>query len=208
MQRCVVSGNSVLGGGAAGGGVFSVGGAGTSTSVSTIEHSSVTGNRISGLYTYGGGIYSDGGGIGNGKTLAVRTSTIAQNLVEPAPGLPPFVLATGYWRGGGVYVSNGYLTLDGVTIVENEVHGVARADDLGKRNLAGGVAATIGNAHAIEDLMIGHSIIAGNTVHEVGGSTYPHDVFTGSSFYFRSFGYNRIGVLDFSQMLVPVGQPG
>lgn len=207
LQRCVVSGNSVLGGGAAGGGVFSVGGAGTSTSVSTIEHSSITGNRISGLYTYGGGVFSDGGGIGNGKTLVLRTSTIAQNLVEPAPGLPPFVLATGYWRGGGVYVSNGYLTLDGVTIVENEVHGVARIDDLGKRNLAGGVAATIGNAHAIEDLMIGHSIIAGNTVHELGGSTYPHDVFTGSSFYFRSFGYNRVGVIDFSQMLVPVGQP-
>lgn len=207
MQRCVVSGNSVLGGGAAGGGVFSVGGAGSSSSLSAIEDSSITGNRISGLYTYGGGVYSDGGGIGNRKTLVVRTSTIAQNLVEPAPGLPPFVLATGYWRGGGVYVSNGYLTLDGVTIVENQVHGVLRIDDLGKRNLAGGVAATIGNAHAIEDLMIGHSIIAGNTVHEVGGATYPHDVFTGSTFYFRSFGHNRIGLIDFSQMLVPVGQP-
>jgi hypothetical protein len=185
-----------------------VGGAGSSSTTSTIEHSSITGNRISGLYTYGGGVFSDGGGIGNGKTLVVRTSTIAQNLVEPAPGLPPFILTTGYWRGGGVYVSNGYLTLDGVTIVENEVHGVARTDDLGKRNLAGGVAATIGNAHAIEDMVIGHSIIAGNTVHEVGGSTYAHDVFTGSAFYFRSFGYNRIGVIDFSQMLAPVGVPG
>ena len=207
VQRCVVSGNSVLGGGAAGGGVFSVGGAQSSLDTSWIEQSAVTGNRISGLFTYGGGVYSDGGGIGNRKRLVVRTSTIAQNLVEPAPGLPPFVLAAGYWRGGGVYVSNGYLSLEGVTIVENQVRGVARTDDLGKRNLAGGVAATIGNAHAIEDIYIGHSIIAGNTVHEIGGASYAHDVFTGSAFYFRSLGYNRIGVLDFSQMLVPVSEP-
>jgi hypothetical protein len=36
---------------------------------------------------------------------------------------------------------------------------------------------------------------------------YPHDIFTGSVFYFRSLGYNRIGVIDFSQILVPVGEP-
>lgn len=206
MERCVVSGNSVLGGGAAGGGVFSVGGADTSRDLSRIESSSITGNRISGLFTYGGGIYSDGGGIGNSKYLEVHNTTIAQNLVEPAPGLPPFVLASGYWRGGGVYMSNGNLFLKAVTIVENEVYGVPRTDSLGKPNLAGGVAATIGNAHAIEDMMIGHSLIAGNTVHEIGGASYQHDVFTGSTFYFRSLGHNRIGVLDFSQMLVPVGQ--
>ncbi|MGE0622058.1 MAG: hypothetical protein AB7I04_00550 [Pseudomonadales bacterium] len=208
IQRCVVSGNSVLGGGAAGGGVFSVGGADSSRTVSSISLSAVTGNRISGLFTYGGGVYSDGGGIGNRKTLEIRSSTIARNLVEPAPGLPPFVLATGYWRGGGVYMSNGYLLLKAVTIVENEVHGVARTDSLGKPNLAGGVAATIGNAHAIEDMRIGHSLIAGNTVHEIGGTSYNQDVFTGSTFYFQSLGYNRFGVLDFSQMLVPVGEPG
>lgn len=207
MERCTVSGNSVLGGGAAGGGVYSVGGAQTSLDSSRIEQSAVTGNRISGLFTYGGGVYSDGGGIGNRKWLIVRTSTIAQNLVEPAPGLPPFILASGYWRGGGVYASNGFLAIEGATIVENEVHGVARTDSLGRQNLAGGVAATVGNAHAVEDLLIGHSIIAGNTVHEVGGASYPHDVFTGSAFYFRSLGYNRIGVLDFNQMLVPVGEP-
>ena len=207
MERCVVSGNSVLGGGAAGGGVFSVGGREAASDTSLIEASAVTGNRISGLFTYGGGIYSDGGGIGERNLLHVRNTTVAQNLVEPAPGLPPFVLATGYWRGGGVYVSNGYLALEGVTIVENEVHGVARTDDLGKQNLAGGVAATIGNAHGIEDIFIGHSIIVGNTVHEIGGASYAHDVFTGSAFYFRSLGYNRLGVIDFSQMLVPVGEP-
>ena len=207
MERCVVSGNSVLGGGAAGGGVFSVGGADTSRAVSSISQSSVTGNRISGLFTYGGGVYSDGGGIGNRKTLELHNSTIARNLVEPAPTLPSFALAAGYWRGGGVYMSNGYLHLKGVTIVENQVHGVPRTDSLEKPNLAGGVAATIGNAHAIEDMRIGHSLIAGNTVHEMGGASYGHDIFTGSTFYFQSLGYNRFGALDFSQMLVPVGEP-
>ncbi len=207
IERCVISGNSVLGGGAAGGGVFSVGGADSARATSSISRSSVTGNRISGLFTYGGGVYSDGGGIGNRKTLEIHNSTIARNLVEPAPGLPPFILAAGYWRGGGVYMSNGYLTLKAVTIVENEVYGVPRTDSLGKPNLAGGVAATIGNAHAIEDMLIGHSVIAGNTVHEIGGASYAHDVFTGSTFHFQSLGYNRFGVLDFSQMLVPVGEP-
>ena len=65
------------------------------------------------------------------------------------------------------------------TIVENQVHGVPRDLALGKKNLAGGIAATIGNAHALDDMIIGHSIIAGNTVHEFGGVTYNHDIFTG-----------------------------
>jgi hypothetical protein len=57
-------------------------------------------------------------------------------------------------------------------------------------------------------MIIGHSIIAGNVVHETGGRDYAQDVFTGSLFYFKSRGFNRVGVLDFSQMLVPVGQSG
>ncbi|MBW2421112.1 MAG: hypothetical protein JRH19_21400 [Deltaproteobacteria bacterium] len=208
MERCVVSGNSVLGGGAAGGGVFSVGGAHSARDGSTIVDSSITGNRISGLFTYGGGVYSDGGGIGNRKRLWLTNTTIARNLVETPPGLPPFALGMGYWRGGGVYVSNGFLTVKGCTIVENEVHGASRTDDLGKPNMAGGIAATIGNAHAIETFTVGHSIVAGNTVHEMFGDTYEQDVFTGSTFYFRSLGHNRIGAIDFSQMLVPVGVEG
>ena len=59
-------------------------------------------------------------------------------------------------------------------------------------------------------MSISHSVIAGNTVHEVGSdpeSEYDHDVFTGSLLYFKSKGYNRIGVIDFSQILVPVGEP-
>ncbi len=207
MEDCIISGNTVLGGGAAGGGVFSVGGAESDETTSVIERSSITGNRISGMFAYGGGVYSDGGGIGNSRTLELENCTIAQNKVDPPPGMPAFLLGMGYWRGGGVYMSNGYLSVKGCTVVENEVQGVLRIDDLGKPNLAGGIAATIGNAHAVEYMIIGHSVIAGNTVQNlVGGSYYFHDVFTGSLLYFRSMGYNRIGVLDFSQILVPVGE--
>lgn len=205
MQRCVVSGNSVLGGGAAGGGVYAVGGADDDRSVSSIDRSTVSGNAIRGLFAYGAGVYSDGGGIGNSKTLRVTNTTIARNLAEPSPGLPPFLLAMGYWRGGGVYLSNGYLELQGTTIVENKVRGVPRTDSLGRRNLAGGIAATVGNAHAVERMIVGHSIVAGNTVQEIGGATYAHDLFTGSLMHFESAGYNRFGALDFSQILVPVG---
>ena len=151
--------------------------------------------------------------FGAQKILELVNCTIARNVVAPAPGMPPFLLAMGYWRGGGVYMSNGYLRMQACTVVENEVSGYPRTDDLGKRNLAGGIAATIGNAHAVEDMRIGHSIVAGNVVHELGmdgtpARTYAHDIFTGSLLYFRSAGYNRFGVLDFSQILVPVGERG
>lgn len=212
LAGCVVSGNTIVGGGAAGGGVFSVGGARHPRDVSSIVGSSITGNRISALFTYGGGIYSDGGGIGNLKTLVVRNSTVARNVVEPAPGVPPFLLSRGYWRGGGIYMSNGHLHVHDCTVVENEVYGWPRTDGLGRRNLAGGVAATVGNAHAAETMVIGRSIIAGNSVHELGPEgplrSYAHDVFTGSLLHFHSEGYNRVGVLDFSQILVPVGVRG
>jgi hypothetical protein len=205
MERCVVSGNSALGGGAAGGGVYSVGGAENRRTVSTVDRSTISGNAIRGLFAYGAGLYSDGGGIGKSNTLSVTNTTIARNLAEPAAGLPPFLLAMGYWRGGGVYLSNGYLEMQGATIVENQVRGVPRTDSLGRRNLAGGIAATVGNAHAVERMTIGHSIVAGNTVQEIGGASYSHDLFTGSLMHFDSAGYNRFGVLDFSQILVPVG---
>ena len=208
MRNCVVAGNSAVGAGAAGGGVYSVGGAEHPKTLSTIQASSVTGNRIQGLFAYGAGVYSDGGGIGNRKTMRIVNSTVARNLVEPAQGLPPFLLTVGYWRGGGIYMSNGYLEVQSCTVVENEVHGIPRTDSLGRDNLAGGIAATVGNAHATEHMVLGHSIVAGNRVRELGGREYPQDVFTGSLFYFRSAGYNRLGVLDFSQMLVPVGEWG
>ncbi|MGB5587695.1 MAG: hypothetical protein WBN78_08010, partial [Gammaproteobacteria bacterium] len=219
MDNCIVSGNTVYGGGAAGGGVFSVGGRDTRISVSSIRRSSITENRIAGLFAYGGGVYSDGGGIGLSTRIHVENSTIARNLVEP-PALPAFLfdlLDIGYWRGGGLYMSNGYMQVQGSTIVENQVFGKPRNTELDKPNMAGGIAATIGNAHAVEDMIIGHSIVVGNTVHEINGiapdgytigSVYPHDIFTGSVFEFRSMGYNRVGVIDFGQTLVPIGEPG
>jgi hypothetical protein len=219
MENCIVSGNTVYGGGAAGGGVFSVGGRDTGVNASSISRSTITENRIAGLFAYGGGVYSDGGGIGMSTRIHVENSTVARNLVEP-PALPPFLfglLDIGYWRGAGLYMSNGYMQVQGSTIVENQVHGRPRTNELGKPNLAGGIAATIGNAHAVEDMIIGQSLIVGNTVHEIDGidpggytvgNVYPHDVFTGSVFEFRSMGHNRIGVIDFSQVLVPIGEPG
>ncbi|MEE4163109.1 MAG: hypothetical protein V2I25_11430, partial [Woeseiaceae bacterium] len=219
IDNCVVSGNSVYGGGAAGGGVFSVGGRDTGVKVSSISQSAISENRISGLFAYGGGVYSDGGGIGSSTRIHIENSTVARNLVEPL-ALPPFLfdlLDLGYWRGGGLYMSNGYMQVQSSTIVENQVFGKPRTTELDKPNLAGGIAATIGNAHAVEDMLIGQSIVVGNTVHEIdgidpGGYTvgriYPQDVFTGSVFEFRSLGYNRFGAIDFSQVLVPVGEPG
>ncbi len=219
MDNCIVSGNSVYGGGAAGGGVFSVGGRDTRATVSSISQSAITENRIAGLFAYGGGVYSDGGGIGLSTRIHIENSTIARNLVEPL-ALPAFLfglLDIGYWRGGGLYMSNGYMQVQSSTVVENQVFGKPRTTELDKANMAGGIAATIGNAHAVEDMIIGHSIVVGNTVHEINGvgpggytigSVNPHDIFTGSVFYFRSMGYNRIGVIDFSQILVPIGEPG
>ncbi len=209
MDGCLVAGNDVLGGGAAGGGVYAVGGAGSTRTFSIIERSSITGNRIRGLFAYGAGAYSDGGGIGNSKTLRVVNSTVARNLAAPPSGVPAAVLrAQGYWRGAGLYMSNGRMELLSSTVVENETQGLARTDSRGRRNLAGGIGATVGDAHAVEQMTVAHSIVAGNVVQEVGGARYAHDIFTGSLVYFRSGGYNRIGAIDFSQMLVPVGEWG
>lgn len=216
MDNCIVSGNTVSGGGAAGGGVFSVGGRHTGVNVSSVSQSTITENQIAGLFAYGAGVYSDGGGIGLSTRLHVENSTVARNLVEP-PALPPFLIGLldiGYWRGGGLYMSNGYMKVKSSTIVENQVFGKPRNNELDKPNMAGGIAATIGNAHAVEDMIIGQSIVTGNTVHEIGpdgytiANVYPHDVFSGSVFEFRSMGHNRIGVIDFSQILVPIGEPG
>jgi len=213
LVRCVVAGNDVVGAGAAGGGVYAVCGYGVANGVSRLERCAVTGNRIAGLLAYGGGVYSDGGGIGTSNTLSLRTCTVAGNVVEPVPGLPSFLLAMGYWRGGGLYLSNGNVEVIGCTVVLNEVYGLPRTDALGKRNLAGGMAATIGNAHAVDDWIVGSTIATGNRVFELDGdgdvaASYDHDVFTGSAFAFFSNGWNRFGVVDFSQMLAPVGQVG
>ncbi|MBU0675763.1 MAG: hypothetical protein KJ950_14070 [Proteobacteria bacterium] len=209
LKNCIVSGNTVTASGVSGGGVFSVGGAESETNISTIERSAITGNQISGFMAYGGGVYSDGGGIGKRNTLQLINTTIARNTVDIAPTsiVPSFLNKMGYWRGGGVYMSNGSLYMQSCTVAENEVTGVPRIDSLDRPNLAGGIAATIGNAHAVEAMTIGHSIVVGNTVQQEGGVSYDQDIFTGSLLHFKSSGYNRFGVIDFSQLLVPVGVP-
>jgi hypothetical protein len=207
MENSVVSGNTVLGAGAGGGGVCSVGGADSALVASTINNSSISGNRISGVYAYGGGVYSDGGGIGNSKGLELVNCTIAENVAD-YPALPPHLLNMGYWRGSAAYMSNGTMLIKSCTIVGNQVYGKPRLDSLGKPNLAGAVAATIGNAHAVEDMVVGHSILVDNTVHESTGGVYEQDIFTGSLMYFTSMGHNRIGVIEFGQILVPVGAWG
>jgi hypothetical protein len=63
----------------------------------------------------------------------------------------------------------------------------------------GGIAATVGNAHVVEDITIRHSIVAGNTLNGAA-----EDLFTGSVLHFYSNGYNLVGKIDFSQILVPI----
>ncbi len=200
LQDCVVSGNTVAGYGGAGGGVYSVGGADDNRSEGSIlRRSTFSGNRVTAQHAYGGGVYTDGGGRGLTKTLAIENCTIARNLVEDNPDLAENPFAQYYYRGGGVYMSNGSLEISSSTIAENAVTGVP-AIFSGKPNMGGGgVAATIGNAHVVENMKVWHTIIAGNSV---GGE--PEDLFTGSLLHFFSYGYNRVGRLDFTYILVPV----
>ena len=200
LSDCLIAGNAAIGFGAAGGGVYSVGGSsGLMGGGSSLARCVVSGNLVQGQHAYGGGVYSDGGGPGKRMTLTLANCTIARNRVADHPDIPENAYAQYYCRGGGVYMSNGSLAIDACTVVENEVTGqpfVFRD----RPNLGGGgIAATIGNAHVVETLKLSHSIIAGNTV-----NSSSDDVYTGSLINFYSGGYNLINTLDMSQMLVPV----
>jgi hypothetical protein len=198
LSDSVVAGNAVSGYGGAGGGVYSVGGAGV-VGESWISRTTVSGNRVTAQHAYGGGIYTDGGGPGNRKTLTVENCTIARNLVEDNPALPEPSGSQYYYRGGGIYMSNGSLVVAGSTVVENVVTGIP-ATFRGRPNMGGGaLAATIGDAHTVEQIRLRHSILAGNTLNGAAS-----DVFTGSLIQFTSDGYNLVGDLDASQILVPI----
>jgi len=204
MDNCVVSGNSVIGYGAAGGGIYSVGGADGPGIHSSLSGCAVTGNRITAQYAYGGGIFTLGGGPNFLKSLTLTNCTIARNVVEDHPGIAESATYQYYYRGGGVYMGGGYLSVTSCTIAENRVSGnpaiFSRKPNMG----GGGIAATVGNAHTVEDMKVRHSIIVGNTVGAIGGSTVSDDLYTGSLLHFYSYGYNRIGKIDFSQILVPI----
>ena len=96
-------------------------------------------------------------------------------------------------------MGGGYLSVTGCTIAENEVSGppaiFSRKPNMG----GGGIAATVGNAHVVEDISIRHSIVVGNTLNGAA-----EDLFTGSVLHFYSHGYNQVGRIDFSQILVPI----
>ena len=199
LTNCIVAGNSAKGYGAAGGGIYSVGGAdhgngmGNDTSISQCV---ISGNRVTAQHSYGGGIFTLSGGPTNLARMTITNSTIARNLSEDNPDLPE--VGQYYHRGGGIYMGGGSLSLVSSTIAENQVNGPS-AIFSGKPNIGGGgVAATIGNAHVVEDVRVQHSILIGNTMN---GS--PADWFVGSLVDFYSYGYNRIGSIDFTQILVP-----
>lgn len=197
LRDCIISGNTARGYGAAGGGVYSVGGSGGITGNSSLYRCAVTGNSVTAQHAYGGGVFSEGGGPGSAKTLLLENCTIARNLVVDDPD----VVNSGQWyfRGGGIYMTNGSLSINGCTIAENAVTGEPRVFGNKPNMGGGGVAATIGNAHVVEQMITSHSIIAGNTVNAAAD-----DVFTGSLMHYYSYGYNLTGALDFSQMLVPI----
>jgi hypothetical protein len=196
----VVSGNAVSGYGAAGGGIYSVGGADASDGSgndTSLTRCSVGGNRVTAQHAYGGGVFTLSGGPRNLATMRVTNSTIARNLVEDEPSLPE----TGqyYYRGGGIYMGGGSLSLVSSTVAENEVTGHP-ATFGGKPNMSGGgITATVGNAHDVEVLWLRHSIVVGNRVGGVAG-----DLHAGSLLFLDSSGHNLLGALDVSQILVPV----
>jgi len=153
LKNCIVAGNSAKGYGAAGGGIYSVGGAdhskgaGNDTSISQYV---ISGNRVTAQHSYGGGIFTLSGGPLNLARMTFTNSTIARNLSEDNPDLPE--VGQYYHRGGGIYMGGGSLTVIRSTIAENQVNGPA-AISSGKPNVGGGgVATTIGNAHVVEDV--------------------------------------------------------
>jgi len=195
LRDCVVSGNTAIGSGAAGGGIYSVGGADHASGYGNdtfLDRCTVSGNLVRASNAYGGGIFTLSGGPLNLATMHIANSTVARNVVEQLPDSN-----TSYYRGGGVYLGGGSLDVVASTITENAVTGTA-ATIGGKPNMGGG-AATIGNAHTVEYVWLRNSIVVGNTLNGA-----PEDWFVGSLTEFNSGGYNLVGRIDFSQILVPV----
>jgi hypothetical protein len=200
LVDCVISGNRAIAYGAGGGGIYSVGGGANSGgrgNDTSLRGCTVSGNRTTAQHAYGGGIFTLSGGPSNLATMFLTNCTIARNVVEDHPDFPE----AGQWytRGGGVYMGGGGLEVSGCTIAENTVTGVP-AIFSGRPNLGGGgVAATIGNAHTVENASVRNSVVVGNTL-----NGEPEDWFAGSILNFYSQGYNLVGTIDFRYILVPV----
>lgn len=200
LNSCVISGNEAVGYGAGGGGIYSVGGADSASGLGNntkITACAITGNRVAAQHAYGGGVFTLSGGPMNLATMTLTNCTIARNVVEDHPDYPQ--AGQYYYRGGGVYMGGGSLTVVSCTIAENRVTGYA-ATFSGKPNMGGGgVCATIGNAHVVENVQVRDTIVVGNTLNGEN-----EDWFAGSILGFYSEGFNLFGKLDFSQILVPV----
>jgi hypothetical protein len=163
----------------------------------TLDNCTVSGNRVTAQHAYGGGVFTLAGGPTNRAWMKITNCTIARNLAEDNPNIPE--VGQYYYRGGGIYMGGGSLSVVSSTVAENEVNGNF-AMFSGKSNMGGGgIASTIGDAHVVEDLIVQHSIVAGNKMN--GASA---DYFAGSLLNFYSYGYNRFGSMDFAQILVPV----
>jgi hypothetical protein len=202
LTDTTVSGNAVVGYGAAGGGIYSVGGADSTTGTgadTSLVRCAVTGNRATAQHAYGGGIFTLSGGPANLATMTLTNCTIARNVVEDNPSLPN--VGQYYYRGGGVYMGGGSLRVVSCTIAENQVTGTPAVFSNKPNMGGGGVASTIGNAHVVEDVRVGQTIAVGNTLNGA-----PSDWFTGSLLNFVSEGHNLFGALDFTQILVPEPQ--
>jgi hypothetical protein len=200
LRDSVISGNAAIGYGAAGGGIYSVGGAertsgrGADTS---LARCTISGNKVTAQHSYGGGIFTLSGGPTNLATMYLTNCTIARNLVEDNPDLPES--GQYYYRGGGIYMGGGSVDILASTIAENAVNGHL-AMFSGKPNMGGGGGcATIGNAHTVEYLTLQNTIVVGNTLNGAA-----EDWFAGSILHFFSDGYNLMGVFNSSQILVPI----
>jgi len=190
ISNCIISGNSAKGYGAAGGGVYSVSGVEFVTG-STLSRCTIAGNSVTAQHAYGGGVYSDGGGPGNMNVILLENCTIARNKVVDNPDIDEPPGSQYYYRGGGFYMSNGSVRVISCTIAQNAVTGKSAVFN-NKPNIGGGgMAATIGNAHVVEDMNVSHSILVGNTVNDAA-----NDIYTGSLIHFYSKGYNLIGNID------------
>jgi hypothetical protein len=200
LSDCVISGNSVIAYGAGGGGIYSVGGADNSGghgNDTSLRGCTISGNRVTAQHAYGGGIFTLSGGPSNLATMFLTNCTIARNLILDHPDYPN----VGQWynRGGGIYMGGGSLWMSACTVAENAISGEL-AYFSGKPNLGGGgVCATIGNAHTVETVWLQNSIVVGNTLNGAA-----EDWFAGSILDFFSQGYNLVGRVDFSWILVPV----
>jgi hypothetical protein len=128
IRNSVVSGNTVLAGGAysSGGGLYF-----TSGGQLFMENCTVSGNTA---ITHGGGLYLFGSLAGTTNGFTIRNSTISGNSVtNPSAGLGS--------NGGGIglYFAYGAVTLQNCTITGNTVAGTSAGQG------GGGIAAVLGN---------------------------------------------------------------